>query len=64
MHELGWDPEDLSRSDVIAFCEGHLNGFLAARGLRIGRSAARRLLRAVRRFNPMVLTPEERFASF
>ncbi len=62
LHELGCDPEALSRRMALAFCDGPVTGFLAERGIRLGRRAARRLLREVERFEPEWLDPEERFA--
>ena len=62
LHDLGWDPEDLSRRSALTFCEGPLGSFLSQRGLHLSPRSARRLQRAVRRYDPTVATPEERLA--
>lgn len=62
LQECGWDPESLSRADTLAFSEGPLETFLETRGLRLGRGAARRLRRALERFDPRLPTPDERLA--
>lgn len=62
MCECGLNPEDLTREQAIAFCDAHVTGFLAERGLSLPIRARRRLLRAIERFDPSVLTPYERFA--
>jgi hypothetical protein len=62
LHELGWNPEALSRQAALSFCDGPLATFLANRGINLRPRAARRLRRAVARFDPSVLTPDERMA--
>jgi hypothetical protein len=62
LHESGADPERLTRTETVAFCDAGLPGFLAAHGLSLRHSALRRLRNAVRRFDPSVPTPEERLA--
>lgn len=62
LHELGCNPEALTREMALAFCDGPLSGFLAERGLHLRRRAARRLFREVDRFDPDWLDPEERLA--
>lgn len=62
MHEQGWNPDDLSREDVVAFCGAPLAGFLAARGLHIRERARRRLQREMGRYDPSLPTPYERMA--
>lgn len=62
MHEQGFNPDDLSREDVVSFCGTSLSGFLASRGLHIGERARRRLQRQMERFDPAVPTPYERMA--
>ena len=62
LHDLGCDPEDLTRRTALAFCEGPLQSFLSERGLHLSQPSARRLRRAVRRFDPTVPTPEEQLA--
>jgi len=63
-HEVGLDPESLTREQAIAFCHGHLPAFLAALGLALAPRSARRLEREVSRFDPRHPTPYERFAGF
>lgn len=62
LHELGWDPDALTRDQAAAFCDGPLRGFLAERGFRLSQRAARRLRRSVERYDPRVRAPEEHFA--
>jgi hypothetical protein len=62
LHEFGADPERLSRSDALRFCDERLPGFLGARGVALSRRAARALQGEVGRFDPAVSTPYERFA--
>ena len=59
LHENGRNPEHLTRRAVLEFCEGPLAAFLAARGLLLAPRAARRLRRAVDRFDPSLPTPDE-----
>jgi hypothetical protein len=60
LHELGWDPERLTRQAVLAFCDGPLVDFLADRGLVLDLHDLRRIRRAVSRFDPSVPTRYER----
>jgi len=60
--ELGVDPEFLNREVVIEFCDEHLADFLAHLGYTLSRRSARRLRRAVARFDPALPTPYERMA--
>lgn len=62
LHELGWDPEELSREAALAFCGAPLSGFLGERGLALAPRPRRRLERSVARFDPSVPTPCETFA--
>ena len=64
LREEGFDPEALTRSAVLAFCEGPLEGFLAERGHPLGERGRRRLLRSVARFDPTRPTPEERLSDW
>jgi hypothetical protein len=64
LHELGCDPEALSRGDVLAFCRGEAPRFLAAQGRLLTPRAQRRLCREVARFDPLRPTPEERLAGY
>jgi hypothetical protein len=61
-HEVGLDPETLTREQAVSFCRGHLPAFLAALGLALAPHRARRLEREVSRFDPRHPTPYERFA--
>ena len=53
--ELGWNPETLGRAAALAFCDVHLGSFLAEQGHQISPRGARRLRRAVKRFQPSPL---------
>lgn len=63
LHDLGWNPESLSQTDALAFCDGPLDAFLADRGYRLSRRAHRRLRASLARCNPYPL-PHERLASW
>jgi hypothetical protein len=60
--ELGVDPDQLSREVVIEFCDEHLGSFLEKLGSKLTPRQARRLRRAVARFDPELPTPYERMA--
>ncbi len=60
--ERGFDPEDLSRSEALAFFDDGLAEFLDERGLRLPLRAWTRVRRALARFDPHHPTPYERFA--
>ena len=62
LHELGWNPEHLTRHAVLAFCERPLVDFLADRGLILRPHELRRIRRSVNRFDPAIPTPYERMA--
>jgi hypothetical protein len=62
LHELGWDPEQLTRDAAVRFAGDPLTGFLADLGLFVPERARRRLERAVRRYDPAVPTPYEQLA--
>ncbi|MBW2274828.1 MAG: hypothetical protein JRG96_16290 [Deltaproteobacteria bacterium] len=62
LKELGWSPEQLKRSQVIAFCDEHLQEFLAVHGGSLARRALARFQRRIRRFDPAHATPEETLA--
>jgi hypothetical protein len=59
LHEAGFDPEDLSRDELLAFCGPPLEHFLAERGLALRLHQRRRLARAIGRFDPSLPAPEE-----
>ena len=60
LHEEGFDPEALGRSQAIAFCEAPLERFLDELGLELEPRRLRRLRRVVDRFDPELSTPYER----
>ena len=62
MHDLGWNPEDLSLEQAVSFCDSPLRIFLAESGLKLTSRSVRRLRKEVGRFDPDVLSPFERFA--
>jgi hypothetical protein len=64
VHEEGHDPEDLTAEAAIAFCGEPLLRFLAERGQRLPVRLHRRLLKAVRRYDPSHPTPAEVLARF
>lgn len=57
--ELGTAPEHLSRGAALAFCDEHLDGFLAEHSLSIAPRARRRLRRAIACFDARQPTPYE-----
>jgi hypothetical protein len=59
LHECGADPESMTSRMTLDFCEEPLTEFLAERGLHLNMRSRRRLLRAVERYDPDRLTPEE-----
>lgn len=59
MRELGLDPDRLAPGEALAFCRRHLRTFLAEHGVPLTPQAARRLERAVARFDPRRPSPEE-----
>jgi len=62
MREAGLNPEDLSKEEVLAFCDAPVTAFLEEHGFSLPIRARRRLLRSLAQFDPTVLTPYERFA--
>ncbi len=62
LQERGADPESLSREEVLDFCDGPLDAFLADCGLHLDERRARRLRRRLARFDPAYPAPEEVFA--
>lgn len=64
LHELGADPEALSRRAAIAFCEGPVLRFLVEHGLWLTPRAQRRLIRSVERFDPTRRSPADRLAAW
>ena len=64
LHELGADPEALSRQAAVAFCEGPLLSFLVDHGYWLSPRGQRRLLKSVIRFDPARGTPADRLAGW
>jgi hypothetical protein len=64
LHELGADPETLTRQAAVAFCEGPLLRFLIDHGLWLTPRAQRRLLKSVARFDPAHPSPADRIAGW
>lgn len=62
LHELGADPEALSRRDAVSFCRGPLVPFLVQRGHWLSPRARRRLVRTVERFDPDRPSPADRLS--
>lgn len=62
LRELGVDPEALDRQQSLAFCRGHARAFLAELGLMLAPRAARRIEKALSRFDPRFPTPSEMIA--
>jgi hypothetical protein len=60
--EVGLDPERLRREQSLAFCRGHAAAFLGEQGIALSSDGARRLERAVGRFDARFPTPYERLA--
>jgi hypothetical protein len=60
--DAGLDPERLRREQSLAFCRDHAAAFLAEQGIALSSGGARRLERAVRRFDARFPTPYERLA--
>ena len=59
LRELGLDPEALDREQALAFCRRHAGAFLAELGLPLAPRAARRIEKALVRFDPRCPTPSE-----
>lgn len=62
VREIGLDPEELDREQALAFCRRHASEFLAEIGLPLAPRAARRVERALVRFDPRYPTPSEQAA--
>jgi hypothetical protein len=62
LRELGLDPETLDREQALAFCRSHARPFLADLGFPLAPRAARRIEKALVRFDPCVPTPSELIA--
>ena len=63
LHELGSDPEALTRQEAVDFCAGPLVHFLIDHGHWLSPRSRRRLMRIVARFDPEQQTPAERFGA-
>jgi len=64
LHDVGFDPDALSAEQATAFCSGPLRRFLSEHGFWLSPQAQVRVRRAVERYDPGVVTPEEHFARF
>lgn len=64
LRELGSNPEHLTCEAVIAFHDFHLVDYLARHGLSIRPRAARRLRRALKRFDSRFPTPYEQMEHY
>jgi hypothetical protein len=64
LHELGADPEALTRGAAVAFCEGPLLRFLVEYGFWLTPRARKRLLKSVTRFDPTRPSPSDHAARF
>ena len=63
LHDWNIDPERLTREQAMAFCDGPLEYYLHRCGLSLRPRALRRLCRKVRKYDPTLATPYERFAA-
>lgn len=63
LHDSGIDPEKLTRRDLLTLCQGVLPAFLAAQGITLSPRRGRALHRELRRYDPALPTPYERFAA-
>jgi len=61
LHDLGWNPETLHVEEALAFCDGPMERFLSARGLKISPRARNRLRKDLARFDPRRPLPQEIF---
>ena len=61
--EFGASAEVSDREALVAFCREDLQAFLAEHGLALAPRQLRRLARAVSRFDPRHLTPEEQLTA-
>lgn len=59
LQNQGADPACLGRSGLTAFCDRHLESFLAEQGAHLRPRALRRLRRRLLRFDPRYPTPCE-----
>jgi hypothetical protein len=64
LKELGMEPDWLTREAALAFCNEHLQGFLAHMGHSLSPRQLRRLARTLAHFDPSRPTPDERMAEF
>jgi hypothetical protein len=63
LHQWDMDPESLTQEQAMAFCEGPLASYLHRSGLSLRPRALRRLCRKIAKYDPTLLTPDERFAT-
>ena len=63
LHDCNMEPERLTQHEAMAFCNGPLESYLHRCGLSLRPRALRRLCRKVRKYDPSIATPYERFAA-
>lgn len=63
LQERDINPETLSREQAMTFCDGPLERFLRRSGLFLSPRSRRHLFRKIRRYDPTLPTPYERFAA-
>jgi hypothetical protein len=59
LHDRGWNPEALKTADVLAFCDGPMESFLADRGFSLNQRAKNRLRKSLAKFDPLHPQPHE-----
>jgi hypothetical protein len=62
LKDLGMEPDRLSRDAAVAFCNEHLQSFLALLGYELSAREIRRLARTLSHFDPARPTPDELLA--
>jgi hypothetical protein len=62
VHAAGFDPEHWTGAEVERFCRHELPRWLRLNGYALSEARLTRLARALARFDPSHLTPEEHFA--
>ncbi len=59
LHERGLDPEQLSRTALLTFFDGHLDAFVACQGKAFEARSRRGLRNCLASYDPRVATPCE-----
>jgi hypothetical protein len=62
LHHSDANPEDLSREHAIDFCNEDLADFLAEQGMSLSLWRRRKVRRAVKYYDPLLPTPEDRLS--